>query len=56
MNIKEMFKLQGFKNLLISNISNSQYKKQIGNYISVNVLIFIFKNIFQTLESNKDSI
>jgi len=42
--IKELLKLQGFKNFNLV-ISNTQIKKQIGNSISVNILKALLKQI-----------
>ena len=49
MNINEYIKLQGFPLTFTNIISNNQFKKQLGNSISINVLIFLFKSIFQTI-------
>jgi len=47
--IYELLKLQGFPTSLKITISKSQIQKQIGNSMSVNVLIYLFKSIFQML-------
>ena len=48
-NIKEHLKLQGFPTTFKQVVSVSQLKKQIGNSISVNVLMNLFKQIFKTI-------
>lgn len=49
---KEALRLQGFSDMLKipSDISKSQIYKQAGNTMSVNVLIFIFREIFKILK------
>lgn len=51
MNINEYLKIQGFPTNYKINVSKYQFQKQIGNSMSVNVLIYLFKNIFQTIQS-----
>jgi DNA (cytosine-5)-methyltransferase 1 len=46
-NIKECLMLQGFSSDFNQVVSNSQLKKQIGNSMSVNVLMCIIKNLTQ---------
>jgi len=46
-NIREYLALQGFPLDFKQVVSNSKLKKQIGNSMSTNVLINIFKSIFQ---------
>jgi len=45
-NFKELLKLQGFLVKYKQTVSKSQFIKQIGNSISVNVLKFIYKKLF----------
>ena len=47
-NIKEYLTLQGFPLYFNQVVSDSKLKKQVGNSMSINVLIFLFKSIFQT--------
>ena len=47
---KEYLLLQGYPLNYNIIVSNNQFTKQIGNSMSVNVLIFLFKNIFQTVK------
>ena len=44
--IEELLRLQGFPKDFKQVVSNSQMKKQIGNSMSVNVLVAIFKQLF----------
>lgn len=47
-NIKELLKLQGFpSNFKHLNVSDAEFKKQLGNSMSINVLIEIFNNLVQ---------
>lgn len=48
--IKECLSLQGFPIDFIQVVSDAQMRKQIGNSMSVNVLIEIFKECFKTIE------
>lgn len=48
-NIKESLMLQGFPTNFKQVVSNTQMKKQIGNSMSVNVLVELFKEIFKVL-------
>lgn len=50
-NINEYLSLQAFPNNFIINVSEYQFKKQIGNSISVNVLIHIFQEIFNCIKN-----
>ena len=49
MNIQEMLKLQGFNLNFKQVVSNNQLKKQLGNTMSINVLMNLFKQIFKTI-------
>lgn len=52
----ECFRLMGFDDEdfnKITGISNTQLYKQAGNSIVVDVLVHLFKNLFEALESNK---
>lgn len=49
MNVYEAFRLQGFPPTFRYTVSDNQIKKQIGNSMSVNVLIYLFQNILTTL-------
>jgi DNA (cytosine-5)-methyltransferase 1 len=49
MNMNEIMSLQGIQQPFHIVVSKSQLRKQVGNSISVNVLLHLFKNIFQTL-------
>jgi DNA (cytosine-5)-methyltransferase 1 len=51
----ELLKLQGFSVNFMLPVSKSQWEKQLGNTISVNVLVHLFKNIFQRLEPTLDT-
>ena len=44
-NVKEYCKLQGFPKNFKKVVSSSQLKKQLGNSMSVNVLVKIFKEL-----------
>lgn len=44
-NTNEFLMLQGFDVNFIKVVSNTQLKKQIGNSMSVNVIVNIFKNL-----------
>ena len=46
-NINELLAFQGFPRNFKQVVSNTQMKKQIGNSMSVNVLVEIFKNIYK---------
>lgn len=48
-NIKERLSLQGFPKNFKQVVSNTQLKKQIGNSMSVNVLVEIFKICFKCI-------
>jgi DNA (cytosine-5)-methyltransferase 1 len=48
-NINEKLSLQGFPKKFKQVVSNSKLSKQIGNSMSVNVLVELFKNIFGAL-------
>jgi len=48
-NVKEYLILQGFPPQFNYNVSDPKIKMQIGNSISVNVLIHLFKSIFQMI-------
>lgn len=48
-NIKEYLKLQGFPVSFKQVVSDTQMKKQIGNSMSVNVLVYLFKSIFDIM-------
>jgi DNA (cytosine-5)-methyltransferase 1 len=50
MNVNECLKLQGFPITFRYTNSDPQMKKQIGNSMSVNVLIVVFKSIFQMIK------
>jgi DNA (cytosine-5)-methyltransferase 1 len=45
-NKKELLRLQGFPSSFKVVVSNSQFNKQIGNSMSVNVLVEIYKQLF----------
>lgn len=45
--ITEILSLQGFPKDLVQVVSNTQFKKQIGNSMSVNVLEHLFREIFK---------
>jgi DNA (cytosine-5)-methyltransferase 1 len=47
--IKELLSLQGFPKKFKQIVSNTQMKKQIGNSMSVNVLVELFKECFNSL-------
>ena len=48
--VREYLALQGFPlDFYVQSISDRQFKKQIGNSMSVNVLVHLFRNIFQSL-------
>jgi DNA (cytosine-5)-methyltransferase 1 len=47
--VKETLSLQGFPKSFNQNVSDSQLKKQIGNSMSVNVLVALFKCIFDSV-------
>ena len=47
--LKEMLLLQGFPKDFIQVVSDTQIKKQIGNSMSVNVLIALFNEIFENV-------
>jgi DNA (cytosine-5)-methyltransferase 1 len=49
-NVKEYLALQGFPISFKQVVSNTQLKKQIGNSMSVNVLVEIFKEIFRCVK------
>ena len=49
-NCKELLSLQGFPSDFKQVVSNTQMKRQIGNSMSVNVLVEIFKECFKTLK------
>jgi site-specific DNA-cytosine methylase len=49
-NIKECLKLQGFNPNFNINIPKTYVFRQIGNTMSVNVLTYLFKSIFQTIQ------
>ena len=49
MNVKEFLQLQGFPIDFRYTVSHSRIKQQLGNSMSVNVLVCLFKSIFQTL-------
>jgi DNA (cytosine-5)-methyltransferase 1 len=49
-NINEYLQLQGFPQNFKINVSNNQLKKQIGNSISINILIYIYKNLFKNID------
>jgi site-specific DNA-cytosine methylase len=46
-NVKELLKLQGFPTNFKYSVSDNEIKKQIGNSMSVNVLVEIFKLCFK---------
>lgn len=48
--IFEYLKIQGFPATFTRVVSESRLKKQIGNSMSTNVLYFLFKNTFQSME------
>jgi DNA (cytosine-5)-methyltransferase 1 len=48
-NIKELLSLQGFPENIKKVVSDSQIKKQIGNSMSVNVLVNIYNSIFDSM-------
>ena len=47
--IKEKLSLQGFPKNFKQVVSDTQMSGQIGNSMSVNVLVCLFKNIFDSL-------
>ena len=49
-NIKELLMLQGFPVDFKQVVSNSQFRKQIGNSMSVSVLYYLFKECFLAVE------
>jgi DNA (cytosine-5)-methyltransferase 1 len=49
-NIKELLLLQGFPENFKQVVSNTQLKKQIGNSMSVNVLVELFKECFKCIK------
>jgi len=49
-NIKELLRLQGFPENFKQVVSDSQFRKQIGNSMSVNVLYFLFKECFAAVK------
>lgn len=44
-NCKEILRLQGFPTSFIQVVSSTTLKKQLGNSMSVNVLVYIFENL-----------
>lgn len=50
--IPECLRLQGFKTKLNQVVSNTQFYKQIGNSMSINVLKELFKEIFKVAKFN----
>ena len=49
-NIKEYLRLQGFPDNFHQVVSDNEFKKQIGNSMSINILEHIFENIFQNFK------
>jgi DNA (cytosine-5)-methyltransferase 1 len=47
--VQELLQLQGFPKNFKQVVSNSQMKKQIGNSMSVNVLVHLFKECFRSI-------
>lgn len=47
--VHEYLRLQGFPESFCIPVSRFQFKKQIGNSMSVNVLFYLFQHIVQTL-------
>ena len=59
MNKYEYLKLQGFPKNFRQVISDSQFKKKIGNSMSINVLVHLFYQIFicfKNIDDNKELI
>jgi len=50
-NINEYLKLQGFLQNFKIKVSHNQFKKQLGNSMSVNVLINIYIQIFKSIKN-----